>query len=63
MDWFDLLASKGLSAVRSTPHFESVSSLTLSVLYGPALTSAHDHRRDHSFDYIDIPRQSDGSAL
>ena len=63
MDWFDLLASKGLSAVLSTAHFESISSLTLGVLYGPALTSAHDHWRNHSFDYVDIPRQSDVSAL
>ena len=26
----------------------------LSLLYGPALTSVHDHWKNHSFDYMDF---------
>ena len=33
-----------------TPQFKSVNSLVLSLLYGPTLTSIHDHWRNHSFD-------------
>ena len=34
-----------------TPHFKSINSLTLSFLYGPALTSMHDYWKNHSFDW------------
>ena len=30
--------------------FESINSLTLSLLYGPTLTSVHDYWKNHSFD-------------
>ena len=33
-----------------TPQFKSISSLALNNLYGPALISIHDYRRNHSFD-------------
>ena len=33
-----------------TPKFKSISSLMLSFLYGPALTSIHDYWKNHSFD-------------
>ena len=33
-----------------TPQFISISSLVLSLLYGPTLTSTHDHWKNHSFD-------------
>ena len=36
------------------PRFESSSSLTLSLLYGPTLTSVHDYWKNHSFDYTDF---------
>ena len=49
-DWFPLgwtgwitLQSKGLSRVFSIPQFKSISSLVLSFLYSPTLTSIHDH--------------------
>ena len=49
LDWFPLgwtdwiaLLSKGPSRVFSSIRFESISSLALSLLYGPALTSIHD---------------------
>ena len=63
MDWFDLLASKGLSAVLSIAHFESISSLTLGVLYGPAFISVYDYWKKHSFDYMDLCQQSEVSAF
>ena len=37
-----------------TPQFESISSLVLSLLYGPTLTSIHDYWKNHSFDYMDL---------
>ena len=35
----------------------------LSLLYGQTLTSVHDYWENHSFDYMDLCRQSDGSAF
>ena len=43
------LQSKGLSRVFSTPQFESMNSLALS-LYGQTLISIHDSWKNHSFD-------------
>ena len=34
----------------SAPQFESINSLTCSLLYGPTLTSILDYRKNHSFD-------------
>ena len=55
--WFPLalmglisLQSKGLSRVFFSPQFESISSLMLCLLYGPARTSIHDCWKKHSFD-------------
>ena len=31
----------------------------LSLLYGPTLTSIHDYWKNHSFDFMDLCRQSD----
>ena len=33
-----------------TPQFKSINSLALSLLHSPALTSIHDHRKNHSLD-------------
>ena len=41
------------------PQFKSISSLALSLLYGPVLTSVHDYWKNHIFDYTDLCRQSD----
>ena len=66
-DWFPLglmdlipLLSKGLSRVLS---ITTVNSSVLSFLYGPTLTSIHDYWKNHSFDYMDLCRQSDVSAF
>ena len=37
-----------------TPQFKSISSLVLSLLHGPTLTSVHDYWKNHSFDYVDL---------
>ena len=56
-DWFLLgwtswisLQSKGLSRVFSNTTVKSINSSALSFLYSPALTSIHDHWKNHSFD-------------
>ena len=60
IDWFDLLPVQDYSQESSpAPPFKSISSSVLSFLYGPTLTSIHDHWKNHSFDYTDLCRQSD----
>ena len=44
-----------------TPQFKSINSLVFSFLYGPALTTIHDYRKNHSFDYTDLCWQSNVS--
>ena len=46
-----------------TPQFKSISSLALSFLYSPTLTSIHDHWKNHSLDQIDLCWQSNVSAF
>ena len=36
-----------------TPQFKNISSSALRFLYGPTLTSTHDHWKNHSLDYKD----------
>ena len=64
--WFSLgltgficLLSKGLSRIFSTPQFEGINSLEVSLLYCPTLTSVHDYWKNHSFGYTDLCWQSD----
>ena len=52
IDWLDLLAVQGTLKESSTPEFKSISSLALSFLYSPTLTSIHDYWKNHSFDYL-----------
>ena len=50
MDWLDLLAVQGaLKSLLPTLQFKSISSLVLSFLYSPTLTSIHDYWKNHSF--------------
>ena len=60
-DWFpseltDLLSllSKGLSRVFSNTKLKHISSLVVSLIYGPTLTSMHDNWKNHRFDYMDF---------
>ena len=62
--WFTL-GWTGLISLESSPapQFESISSLVLSLLYGPKLTSVHDYWKSHSLHYTDLCQQSDVSAF
>ena len=48
------LQSKGLSRVFSNTTVQNVSSLMLSLLYGPPLTSIDDYWKNCSFDHMDL---------
>ena len=52
IDWLDLLAVPPRDSQESspTPQFKSINSSALSFLYGPTLTSIHDHWKNHSLD-------------
>ena len=58
-----ILQSKGLSRVFSSTTIQNINSLALSLLYGPTLTSIHDHWKNHNFDYMDLCWQSNVSAF
>ena len=66
-DWFPLGLTGLISHPRDSqesspaPQLESINSLALSLLYGPALTSVHDYWKNHSFDYMDLCCQNDVS--
>ena len=60
---FISLQSKGLSRVFSNTTVKSINSLALSFLYCPTLTSAHDYWQNHSFDQVELCRQSNVSAF
>ena len=69
-DWFPLGWTSWISwsptdsqESSPTPQFKSISSLALCLLYGPAITTIHDHSRDHNLDYTDLCRQSHVSAF
>ena len=61
-DWFDL-AVQGTVKSLLQYHSSKTSITALSFLYGPTLTSIHDYRKNHSFVYMDLCRQSDVSAF
>ena len=46
-----------------TPQFKGINSLALSFLHSPTLTSIHDHRKNHSLDWMDLCWQSNVSAF
>ena len=54
INWFDLLAVHKTLKSSPAPQFESISSLTFSLLYGLILTSIQDHWKNHSFDFTDL---------
>ena len=57
------LKFKGLSRVFLQHHSSKVSSLALSFLYSPTLTSIHDYWKNRSFDYTHLCCQSNVSAF
>ena len=63
IDRFDLLTVQGTLKSSPTLQFKSISSLAFRFLYGPTLTSMLAYWKNHSFDYLDLFRQSDVSAF
>ena len=65
IDWFDLLAVQGTlkSLLQYHNSKASILRLTLTLLYGPALTSIHDYWKNYSYDYMDLCQQSSVSAF
>ena len=57
------LQFKGLSRVFSNTTVQKHQFLSLSLLYGPTLTSMHDYWKNHSFAYMDLCWQSNVSAF
>ena len=56
VDWFDLFAVQG--TIKSLlQHHNSKASMSLSLLYGPTLTSIHDYWKSHSFDSLNFCQQ------
>ena len=54
IDWFDPPAVQGRLKSLPNTQFKSINSSVLSLLYGPFLTSIHNYRKSHSFDYMGI---------
>ena len=48
--WSPCCPRWGSQESSSTPQFEGINSLVLSLFYCPALTSIHDYWKNHSFD-------------
>ena len=63
IDWFDLLEVQGTQESSPTPQLKSISSSAYNLLYGPTLTSMHDYWRNHSFNHMDLCRQSNVSTF
>ena len=64
IDWLDLLAVQGTPQESfPAPHFENISFLALSLLYGPTLASTRDYWKNHSFAYRTLNWQNDVSAF
>ena len=54
MDWLDFLAVQRTLKSLLQHHTSKASILQHSALFSPALTSIHDHWRNHSFDQMDL---------
>ena len=63
IDWFDLFAVRGTLKSLFQHHILRESILWGSVLFMVQLTSMHNRRKNHSFDYTDSCQQSDLSAF
>ena len=63
IDWFDLLAVQGTQESPPKPQLKSISSLALSFLYGPTLTTIHDYWKNYTFNYMDLCWQRNVSAF
>ena len=61
-DWlvWSLCCPRDSQESSPAPQFESISSLLLSLLYGPTLISVHNYWKNDSVDYMDLSWQSGG---
>ena len=50
LGWTGWISLRDSQESSPTPQFKSISSLVLSFLYSPTLTSIHDHWENHSLD-------------
>ena len=56
-EWFNPLAVQGtLKSLLQHHSLKASNSSTLSLLYGPTLTSVHNNWKNYSFDYMDLCR-------
>ena len=62
IDWLDLLVVQG-TLKSLLQQFKSIHSSSLSLLYGPTLTSIHNYWKTHSFLDMDLCQQNDVSAF
>ena len=63
MDWLDLLAVQKTLKSLLQYHSSKASILQRSAFFMVQLTSIHDYWKNHSFDYTDLCRNSNVSAL
>ena len=64
IDWFDLLAvQRTLKSILQHHNLKPSIPQFSTVFYGPTLTFVPDYWKNHSFDYMDLCRQSDISAF
>ena len=68
--WFPLgltcwisLKSKDFKESSTVPQFKKTNALVLILLYGPILTSIHEYRKNHIFDYTDHCQKSNVSTF
>ena len=62
-DWFELLAVQGTLKSLLQHHRSKASILQCSAFFMVTLTSTHDYWKKHTFDYMDLCRQSHVSAF
>ena len=65
IDWFNLPAVEGTLKSLLQHQFEGTNFSVYSLFYCPGLTTIHDDywKKNHSFDYMDLYRQSNVSAF
>ena len=64
IDWFYILAVQGiLKSLLQHQQFKSINFSLFNPFFCPALTSIHDYWENHSFDNLDLCRQSNVSAF
>ena len=63
IDWFNLLAVQGTLKSLFSTTIQKYHFFGAQPSLWPTFTSVHDYRIKHSFDYMDLCRQSDVSAF